>query len=171
MDQFEDLDGCPDPDNDKDGVLDGQDQCPLEAETINGVKDDDGCPDAGKTLVALKREKINIADKVYFETGKAVIQKRSYSLLNQVGGIIKANADLKVSVEGHTDDVGNDAYNLKLSQDRADSVRRYLIENGIAADRLTAVGYGETRPVASNATDKGREQNRRVEFVVVEGQQ
>ncbi len=168
-DDFEDEDGCPDPDNDKDGFLDKDDQCPNEPETINGNKDDDGCPDKGKTKVILKKEKIEILEKVYFDTAKATIKPRSFNLLGQVASILKAYGDItKVRIEGHTDSRGGDAYNKQLSDDRAKSVRQYLIDKGIAPDRLEAVGYGEERPIASNQTGQGREQNRRVEFRIVE---
>ena len=127
-DGFEDQDGCPDPDNDKDGILDAQDKCPNEPETINGVKDEDGCPDEGKSKVRLEANRIVILDKVYFATAKDVILPKSFGLLKQVGLVLKANPQIeKLRVEGHTDDQGNDASNLKLSQRRADNVRAFLI--------------------------------------------
>ncbi len=168
-DGFEDDDGCPDVDNDKDGVDDVDDKCPLEPEVINGIDDEDGCPDEGKPQVQVTLTKLEINEAVYFDTGKATIQKRSHSLLNQVAQNLKANPQItKVRIEGHTDDKGDDASNLKLSQDRADSVRRYLIKRKIDPARLMAVGYGETKPIASNKTARGRERNRRVEFTIIE---
>ncbi|MFP2957253.1 OmpA family protein [Myxococcus sp. 1LA] len=167
-DGFEDEDGCPDPDNDQDGIPDAVDQCPLEAETINGVKDDDGCPDKGKSQVRVEGERIVILDKVYFATGRDVILARSHNLLRQVASTLKANPRIQlVRVEGHTDDQGNDAKNLNLSQRRAKNVVAFLVKAGIAAERLEAVGYGETKPVDTNRTSKGRENNRRVEFNIV----
>ncbi len=169
IDKFEDDDGCPDPDNDKDGVPDEKDKCPNKPETINGYRDEDGCPDKGKVVVIVKKEKIEILQKVYFATGKAVIKRKSYNLLNQVAQTIRAHEEIKkIRVEGHTDSQGSDKYNLRLSQNRADAVKAYLIKKGVDPKRLEAVGYGESRPIASNATRRGREQNRRVEFVIVD---
>ncbi|WP_090490685.1 OmpA family protein [Myxococcus virescens] len=168
LDGFEDEDGCPDPDNDQDGIPDAVDPCPLEAETINGVKDDDGCPDQGKAQVRVEGARIVILDKVYFGTGQDVILARSHGLLRQVAATLKANPQLlRVRVEGHTDDQGNDAKNLDLSQRRARNVVAFLVKEGIAAQRLDAVGYGEAKPVDTNETAKGRENNRRVEFNIM----
>jgi uncharacterized protein (TIGR03382 family) len=166
-DGFEDADGCPDPDNDKDGVVDAADKCPAEPETINGVKDDDGCPDKGKVKVLVEGEKIVILDKVYFANNKATLLPKSFPLMKQVAQVLRANSQIElVRVEGHTDDKGDDGANLTLSKARAEAVRERLIQEGIAAERLEAVGYGEARPVATNKTAKGRETNRRVEFTV-----
>jgi outer membrane protein OmpA-like peptidoglycan-associated protein len=169
-DGFEDADGCPEVDNDRDSVVDTADKCPAEPETINGVADEDGCPDKGKVKVLVQGDKILILEKVYFATNKDVILPRSFSLLTQVAAVLRANPQItKVRVEGHTDSQGNDASNLDLSQRRANTVRQRLVqEEGIAAERLEAVGYGESRPVDSNKTAKGRENNRRVEFIILE---
>ncbi len=169
-DGFEDDDGCPDDDNDKDGVVDKKDKCPDEPEVINGYRDEDGCPDKGKVFVIVRKEKIEITKKVYFATGKAVIKRKSFNLLNQVAQTIRAHSEIaKIRVEGHTDSQGGEKYNKRLSQRRADSVRAYLIRKGVAPDRLEAVGYGEEKPIAPNTSAKGREQNRRVEFTIVQG--
>jgi outer membrane protein OmpA-like peptidoglycan-associated protein len=95
---------------------------------------------------------------------------RSFPLLQQVGLLLKANPQLKkVRIEGHTDDRADDAFNMDLSQRRAGNVRKYLVEEaGIAPERLLSEGFGETRPVDTNKTDAGRENNRRVEFVILE---
>ncbi|MDC0712099.1 Ig-like domain-containing protein [Stigmatella sp. ncwal1] len=169
-DGFEDVDGCPDPDNDKDGIPDGSDMCPNEPEVINGREDEDGCPDQGEVNVRVEGKKLLILQKVYFATNKDIILDRSFSLLKQVAAVLRANPQLtKIRVEGHTDSQGSDAFNLDLSDRRAKSVRTYLIEKErIAADRLEAVGYGETKPVGTNETAAGRENNRRVEFIIVE---
>ncbi|MDY7231400.1 Ig-like domain-containing protein [Hyalangium rubrum] len=170
MDGFEDTDGCPDLDNDRDSVADESDKCPTAPETINGVQDEDGCPDKGEVKVLVEGQRIVILDKVYFATNKDVILARSFSLLQQVAAVLRANPQLtKVRVEGHTDSQGADAKNQDLSQRRANSVRKRLIETeGIAPERLEAVGYGETKPVDTNDTAKGRENNRRVEFTILE---
>jgi outer membrane protein OmpA-like peptidoglycan-associated protein len=170
-DGFEDEDGCPDPDNDKDGVLDVDDRCPIEPEDFDGWEDSDGCPEEASGLVKLTCERIEIKDSVYFDSGSDHIQERSFTLLNQVAGVLQAAAQIKrLRVEGHTDDRGKDAYNLDLSQRRAAAVMRYLLERGVADTRLTSEGYGETRPIADNKTAAGRSQNRRVEFVELESE-
>ncbi len=167
-DEFEDEDGCPDPDNDADGILDVNDECPLEPETVNGVDDEDGCPDVKLNLVEVRRDigKIEIKQKVYFETGKSVIRSVSFELLSEVAQAIKSNKGMNVLVEGHTDSVGSNTFNMGLSQRRADSVRDYLVAKGVEADRLTAIGFGEEKPIDSNQTRAGREKNRRVEFTI-----
>jgi uncharacterized repeat protein (TIGR01451 family) len=167
-DGFQDEDGCPETDNDKDGVPDWEDQCPAQPEVINGVKDEDGCPDEGKSKVRLEASRILILDKVYFATAKDVILPKSFDLLKQVAAVLKANPQVELlRVEGHTDDQGKDAANLNLSQRRANNVRAFLIREGIAGERLEAVGYGETKPVDTNKTAAGRENNRRVEFNIL----
>ncbi|KFE60795.1 OmpA family protein [Hyalangium minutum] len=169
-DGFQDEDGCPDPDNDRDGVPDADDLCPTEQETINGVEDEDGCPDKGESKVQVTSQKIVIKEKVYFDTNKDVVLERSFPLLKQVALVLKANPQLKkVRIEGHTDDRADDAFNLDLSQRRAGSVLKYLVEvAGIDPNRLISEGFGETRPVDTNKTAAGRENNRRVEFVIIE---
>lgn len=161
------FEGCGD--KDKDGIPDHTDKCPEEPETINGVNDEDGCPDKGKVVVVVTKEKIEIKETVFFDTGKASIQKRSFNLLDQVSLVLKANNQIKkVSVQGHTDDQGNDEFNKKLSQERADSVKAYLIGKGVDPARIESVGFGESKPIADNKTASGRSQNRRVEFVILE---
>ncbi|HXI54927.1 MAG TPA: OmpA family protein, partial [Polyangia bacterium] len=158
---------CPDPDNDKDGFLDAVDKCPDAAEIFNGFEDDDGCPDQGPALAVMTGSKIEITQQVNFATNKAVIQKSSFKLLATVAKIMTLHPELsKITVEGHTDNSGVAQKNMKLSQDRADAVRQHLVEvNGIEPARLESVGFGPNKPIASNATRKGRAQNRRVEFV------
>jgi outer membrane protein OmpA-like peptidoglycan-associated protein len=159
--------GCPD--RDHDGIPDNVDKCPDEPETINGFEDDDGCPDAGATKVKVTGSRVEILDKVYFDFNKATIQTRSFNLLDQVSSILRAHPEVtKIRVEGHTDAIGAADFNMTLSQARAESVRQYLIDHKVPAERLDAKGFGKTRPVATNATDAGREKNRRVEFVIVE---
>lgn len=167
LDGFQDEDGCPDADNDNDGVADADDQCPDQREVFNGVDDDDGCPDEGR--VVIDKESIKIMDKIYFDTGKATIQAKSGSLLDEIAAVIKGNPDLlKIRIEGHTDSVGSDITNLRLSQARADSVKAALSQRGVEAGRLDAAGFGEMRPIAGNDNEKGRAQNRRVEFIIVD---
>lgn len=169
-DGFEDSDGCPDIDNDKDGILDIADSCPDSAETFNGVVDEDGCPEIEGQRVIVTKKKIEILENVYFATGKDVILPKSYPVLDEVANVLLRNPDIKLlQIEGHTDSQGSDSYNLRLSQRRADAVKRYLMENhGLRDERLTAVGYGEEKPIAPNDTADGRGRNRRVEFVILE---
>jgi uncharacterized repeat protein (TIGR01451 family) len=255
-DDFEDQDGVPDPDNDKDGIADAKDRCPLEAEIKNGAEDDDGCPDeidgdgladakdrcprepedkdgfedddgcpeldddqdgvvdardtcpreAGpaanlgcpdkdrdadtvvdredncpdepgqpeyqgcrrKQMVVIREGGLDIIDAVYFDTNKAVIQRRSYGLLDNVAQVMLSHPEIpKFRVEGHTDDRGDDDSNLGLSQRRAEAVVAYLQKKGVPAERLEAVGYGETKPIAGNDTKAGRAANRRVVFKIL----
>ena len=168
-DGFEDTDGCPDPDNDQDKFLDPKDKCPLKPETYNGFEDDDGCPDIKpKAKVQITPKKITVPP-VYFATNKDVILRRSHATLVEVADLLSKNSWVKqVRIEGHTDSRGNDTYNLNLSQRRADSVLKFLVSKGINASRLTAKGYGETKPIASNKTNRGRSKNRRVEFIITD---
>lgn len=106
-----------------------------------------------------------VLEGVNFDFDKAVIRPRDYAKLDQDVDAMKAWGDVDVEVAGHTCSIGTEEYNLGLSQRRAEAVRNYLVSKGVSADRLTARGYGESRPVASNATREGRAQNRRVELV------
>lgn len=159
-DGFEDNDGCPEPDNDKDGVADLDDQCPLDP----GPADNKGCPKK-PALVVVTSSQIKITQQIHFEFNKSKIKPDSFPILNAVVEVLKENPDLTLEIGGHTDNVGGAAYNKKLSQDRADSVRAYLISHGISASRLTARGYGMDVPIDTNTTEAGRAKNRRVEFV------
>ena len=114
-------------------------------------------------------EKIIITQKIHFEFDKSTIRPISYPILDDVAHLLQINPQIKkIRVEGHTDWIGSDAYNQLLSERRANSVREYLIAKGIAPNRLIAVGYGESRPIADNNTTKGRAKNRRTEFTVIE---
>ena len=126
-------------------------------------------PPPEEAVAKVEKKKIVITKRIHFEFDKSVIRPISFRILDAVVDIMKENPDIrKVRVEGHTDSKGSDAYNIKLSQRRSNSVRDYLISHGIEADRLVGVGYGETRPVATNDTAEGRAQNRRVEFTILD---
>ncbi len=169
LDGFQDIDGCPDPDNDGDGIADRADSCPDTAETVDGVVDDDGCPELPGQTVIVTKAKIEILQQVLFDSGKSTIKKDSFKLLADVAEALRRNPDIKViQVQGHTDDRGNDANNLKLSQRRAAAVVDHLVNEGIEAERLTSVGYGEEKPITTNDTNDGRTRNRRVEFHIID---
>ena len=102
---------------------------------------------------------------VQFELGSALLTTTSYSILDDVAATMTANPELKISIEGHTDQIGNDAINLKLSETRAKTCMSYLVSKGISSDRLKNKGFGSARPVATNDTEEGRSKNRRVEFI------
>ncbi len=178
-----DADGCP-LDSDGDGVYDGLDQCPdtprgAVVDTRGCPLDSDGdgvydgldqCPDtqAGAKVDSRGCEipAVITLSGVTFEVNTANLRPESRSVLNEMATQLKANPTVKVEVAGHTDNTGEAAYNLDLSQRRAEAVRDYLIAQGVPAAQLTARGYGETSPVADNSTRAGRQQNRRVELIV-----
>ena len=167
---FQDDDGCPDADrkdSDNDGIPDARDRCPDKPEIYNGVADDDGCPDQSAGPVQIQHGKITVPP-VFFATNKDVILHLSFPVLQMVAVTLTSNSWVKkVRIEGHTDNRGDDKVNLELSQRRAESVMRFLIQNGVDASRLEAKGFGETRPVADNRAREGRARNRRVEFIIV----
>ena len=170
-DGFEDDDGCPDLDNDEDGIPDAVDRCPLEAETQNGHQDEDGCPDvapasAPQVQVSAAGDRIEVNQQVQFKRRQAELDPTSFPLLRAVARILRAHPKAVVEVQGHTDSGGDPQRNQDLSQQRADSVRDFLIKEGIAAERLRARGYGSSQPRFSNTTADGRSRNRRVEFVL-----
>ena len=111
------------------------------------------------------KEKI-VLRAVHFDFNKANIRPDARPILDEAARILKERGDIHVVVAGHTDSVGSDAYNMKLSNRRAEAVKRYLVDHGIAASRITSEGFGKREPVASNATAEGRAQNRRVELHV-----
>jgi len=149
------LKGCPDTDGD--GVSDLNDRCP----NVKGTIENKGCPEMAKEDV---KKIAVIASKIFFETGSAKLKAISNAQLDGLVEILKRNEAVNLSIEGHTDNVGNDDYNMQLSQKRTESVKAYLESKGIPASRLTAVGYGETRPIGDNTKAAGRSQNRRVEL-------
>jgi OOP family OmpA-OmpF porin len=163
-DGFSDADGCPDPDNDADGIDDMHDVCPMEPEVWNGIADDDGCKDE---LPAKVRAFEGTLRGINFKTGKATILKSSRRTLARTLAIMREFPGLRVKIEGHTDDRGERDKNLDLSRRRADAVKWYLIDLGIAADRIETEGFGPDQPVGDNAKPAGRAKNRRIELHVL----
>ncbi|HEX4422958.1 MAG TPA: OmpA family protein [Kofleriaceae bacterium] len=165
FDGFEDADGCPDPDNDHDHIPDKDDKCPNEPETYNGYQDADGCPDRGVTERV--GDVINILKPINFEYDKAVIKRDSYYILDAVVAAMNGYTDIAlIEVQGHTDERGDDAYNLDLSERRAAAVVAYLVSHGVAANRLESHGYGETQPIDKRHNEAAWTRNRRVEFLI-----
>ncbi|HVZ70783.1 MAG TPA: OmpA family protein [Polyangia bacterium] len=165
-DGFEDQDGCPDPDNDKDRILDVNDKCPNEPETYNGFEDDDGCPDKGRVIV--RKGKLEILDKIYFETDKDEIKQISFPLLDAIAATLNGNPQIQlIEIQGHADERGDDAHNLDLTERRAASVRRALEERNVLPGRMKSHGYGETKPVCTQHNEDCWSQNRRVEFIIL----
>ncbi len=151
--------GCPYKDTDGDGVLDKDDDCP----NTPGPADNRGCPKlAKKELEVVKYAFENLE----FETGKDIIRKTSFISLNGLAKLLVDKSSYGLKIEGHTDDVGDDASNMILSQKRADAVKRYLIGRGVDGSKLETAGFGETRPIADNKTPAGRQKNRRVEMTI-----
>jgi outer membrane protein OmpA-like peptidoglycan-associated protein len=154
--------GCPDTDGD--GIVDPLDACPNEPGPADPDPKKNGCP-----TVRVTEQEIVILEQVQFDTGKATIKKVSDPLLDKVAAVFKAHPEiLKVEVQGHTDNVGLRAQNKTLSQSRADSVVKALVKRGIEKKRLVAKGYGQDVPIADNATDAGRQENRRVQFKITD---
>lgn len=173
-------------DEDKDGVLDGTDECPgtplgkyvdakgceepdeLDSD-YDGIADTyDQCPDSPRGVKVngfgcQEKEKIQMRLTINFETDSALINSKYYRQLNKVAVLMRRNPEAKLLIEGHTDSTGSDAYNLSLSKRRASSIRAYLVHGGLVKQsRVRSEGYGESRPVADNDTEAGRERNRRI---------
>ena len=150
-------------DTDSDGFTDGDDNCPLKPETFNGFQDDDGCPDKKPEIVFEKKAPI-VLDGVNFKVGSSELTDSAKPVLDKVVRTLKDYKDMHLEINGHTDSSGSRALNMKLSRKRAESVRRYLINQGIEEYRLRAIGLGPDHPVTSNNTKEGRSKNRRIEF-------
>ncbi len=151
----ESANGCPDADND--GVADAEDKC----KTLAGIAANKGCPKIQKADLKI----MNMAMQgLFFKTGSATIEDKSYPVLDNVVAVMNRHPEYNLSIEGHTDNTGNADSNLKLSQDRAAAAAAYISGKGISTDRIAAAGYGQTKPIADNSTEVGRAKNRRVSF-------
>jgi outer membrane protein OmpA-like peptidoglycan-associated protein len=195
-DGFQDEDGCPDLDNDQDGIPDLADKCPNQPEDKDGFEDEDGCPDLDNdqdgipdasdlcpnqpgvreergcpkkyALVSVTQEKIELHQAVFFATARSIIMSKSFPLLDEVADVLKTRPVMQVRVEGHTDSRGSRAENMRLSQARADAVKAYLVGHGVDVSRMVSVGFGPDQPIETNRTAAGRETNRRVEFMILQ---
>jgi len=164
-DGWEDNDGCPDIDNDGDGFLDNVDGCPNDKETRNGFEDEDGCPDDIPEEV---KKFTGVISDIKFKLNSDELLSSSFPVLNEAADILTEYPGIRMEIQGHASADGDDMHNMVLSQKRAESVRRYLVNRGIDPSRLTATGYGENQPIADNDTQEGRVMNRRVEFKIVQ---
>jgi outer membrane protein OmpA-like peptidoglycan-associated protein len=156
-------DGCP-PDSDGDGFIDSKDKCPNEPENKNGFEDDDGCPDE---IPAVVKKFTGVIKGIEFDNGKSTIRSVSKPTLDESSGILNQYPSLKVMIVGHTDNVGKREFNLDLSAKRAEAVKAYMVERGVAAERILTRGEGPDTPIANNKTRAGRQQNRRIEFTII----
>ncbi len=155
------------PDADLDGILDADDACPNERENFNLYKDSDGCPDG--IPITVTADKIVIGEKIFFQLDADVIKEESHDLVHAIARVLLENPQIElVEIQGHTDSQGEDDYNLDLSDRRAASVARFLVADGVAAERLTSRGYGETVPLLSEETEEAFAANRRVEFSILQ---
>jgi outer membrane protein OmpA-like peptidoglycan-associated protein len=154
-------DGCIDRDPDKDGILEGADKCPDKAETANGFQDQDGCPD--EVPAAIKKFS-GVIKGIQFARDKADITPGSKPLLDEAAKVMKEFPELKLEISGHTDTQGPRDHNVDLSKRRADSVKAYLVAQGVEEPRLSTRGAGPDEPIADNKNEAGRSQNRRIEF-------
>ena len=143
---------------------------PVERCTVPPVMQPTMVPEAAKPAAKteMTNEQIKLREKVEFETDSAKLLPSSHPVLDEVVEVMKAHPEIEhVRVGGHTDSTSTPEHNLKLSDDRAASVKQYLVEHGIASERLSSKGYGQTRPIADNGTEEGRAQNRRVEIHIM----
>ncbi|HUH34109.1 MAG TPA: OmpA family protein [Daejeonella sp.] len=144
--------GCP-LDVDGDGIPDSKDSCPTE----KGTAELNGCPSMTSGTMAG-------FNNIQFEFNSSVLRTSAYPTLDKLSAEVRANEALRIQLDGHASAEGTEEYNMQLSKDRANSVKTYLVNSGVAANKISTKGFGETRPIASNATEAGRSQNRRVEF-------
>lgn len=157
-------DGCPDLDPDKDGIRDPDDRCPDKPETKNGYQDGDGCPDEVPEKI---KSFTGVLEGIEFALGKADIRPQSKPVLDKAVAVLKEFPSVRILITGHTDDQGDAEKNVTLSKDRAASVKQYLVDQGVAANRVETRGAGPNEPIADNKTYVGRQKNRRIEFKLI----
>jgi OOP family OmpA-OmpF porin len=145
-------------------VLDGADQCPDTLETANGYEDGDGCPDE---LPKAIKQYTGVIKGINFKVDSDIITRSSFKTLDKALKVLNEYPDLKVEIQGHTDDTGDRDHNLDLSQRRAESVKNYFVGKGVDEARLVAKGYGPDAPLIDKKTKSARAKNRRVEFKLI----
>lgn len=158
------IEGCPDPDADRDGILLPTDRCPDQPETKNSYDDADGCPDEVPEKV---RKFTGVIAGIEFDTGKATIRRVSSATLDNAALLFKEFPRLRVLITGHTDTVGEREMNIELSRSRAESVKAYIVSQGIDQTRIETRGAGPDEPIADNKTAAGKQKNRRIEFKLI----
>jgi OOP family OmpA-OmpF porin len=147
-------------------VLDGADQCADTLENANGYQDSDGCPDEIPQAV---KKFTGVIKGINFKTDSDEILKSSFKTLDAAVKVLTEYGDLRMEISGHTDDTGDAGHNDDLSQRRAEAVKKYFTDKGIADDRLVAKGYGSNKPLVNKKTKAARAKNRRVEFQLISG--
>ncbi len=150
-------------DTDGDGIVDGKDMCPTEAETFNGFNDTDGCPDKKPEVIFKKKAPI-ILEGINFKMGSSELTDEAKTVVMKVVRTLLDYPEMQLEISGHSDNTGSRSYNLKLSKARAQSVKQFLVDEGIEENRLQAIGLGPDHPIANNNTEEGRKKNRRIEF-------
>ena len=158
-------DGCPIRDKDGDGIFDDKDKCIDAPETKNGFEDEDGCPD---TLPEKIKKFTGVVEGIYFDQGKATIRKQSTPVLDGAVKVLKEFPSINMEISGHTSSEGDKAFNQKLSEDRAASVKQWLVDKGVPSERIKTRGAGPDEPIADNKTAAGKGKNRRIEFKVLQ---
>jgi hypothetical protein len=166
-DGFEDLDGCPDPDNDHDGIPDATDKCPNQPETINGIQDDDGCPDKGDSTIILSPDRIETLDPIQFTQLK--LAKASNPVLAQVAATLRAHSEIvRLRVTVHVQPTGDHDADQAKSDKRAQAVRDWLVQWGIAPARIEVRGFGGTKPLVAPDARGALKINDRIELIILE---
>lgn len=168
LDNFEDDDGCPDPDNDQDRFEDAVDACPDHPENYNGIDDEDGCPDRSAGII-ISPTNLQILDQVFFPDGATDVPLKARPILDAVAATLKGNPQiLMLEIQAHSDERGSDVANIRTSRTRAEAVKQYLVDNGgIEPGRLRANGFGERCPIDARHNEEGWQRNRRVEFKIL----
>ncbi|MCW5805729.1 MAG: choice-of-anchor D domain-containing protein [Deltaproteobacteria bacterium] len=166
-DGFQDDDGCPDLDNDGDGIPDAQDKCPNEPETINGNKDDDGCPDAGDGAVVVSPDRLELLDPIQWNGAK--IGRNSLNVLGQVGATLRAHPEiLRMRIAVHIPPGNDPAKDQELSEKRAQALREWLVQWGVAEARLEARGFGGEQPLVPRTQPGSQAINERIDLIILE---
>jgi len=158
-------DGCPIRDKDGDGIFDDKDKCVDKPETKNGFEDEDGCPD---TVPEAIKKFSGVIEGIYFDKNKATITAKSKPALANAAKVLNSYPSIHLEISGHTSSEGDAAVNQRLSQERAEAVKQWLVDNGVGSERIKTRGVGAEEPIADNKKAAGREKNRRIEFKVLQ---